>query len=153
MVPRNGFEPSTVRVWTVCSSQLSYLGIMETDSRAIVLYLRRLSAGRRSRRWWWRDPWTCWRLPAGRSARSWECRRWCCADRRAAPQIPFEETQSSFSALQFSVSSCSHDEQADKPPKRPKLRRIFCIRGIVRSKILKKPHYKHHDNRTLHAQL
>ena len=28
MVPRNGFEPSTVRVWTVCSSQLSYLGIM-----------------------------------------------------------------------------------------------------------------------------
>ena len=29
MVPRNGFEPSTVRVWTVCSSQLSYLGMVE----------------------------------------------------------------------------------------------------------------------------
>ena len=27
MVPRKGFEPSTLRVWTACSSQLSYLGI------------------------------------------------------------------------------------------------------------------------------
>ena len=26
MVPRKGFEPSTLRVWTACSSQLSYLG-------------------------------------------------------------------------------------------------------------------------------
>ena len=26
LVPKKGFEPSTLRVWTACSSQLSYLG-------------------------------------------------------------------------------------------------------------------------------
>ena len=28
LVARGGFEPSTLRVWTVCSSQLSYLAIL-----------------------------------------------------------------------------------------------------------------------------
>ena len=43
MVPRNGFEPSTVRVWTVCSSQLSYLGI-GVDKRDRTADLRSASA-------------------------------------------------------------------------------------------------------------
>ena len=43
MVPRNGFEPSTVRVWTVCSSQLSYLGI-GGDKRDRTADLRSASA-------------------------------------------------------------------------------------------------------------
>ena len=44
MVPRNGFEPSTVRVWTVCSSQLSYLGINGGDKRDRTADLRSASA-------------------------------------------------------------------------------------------------------------
>ena len=28
LVPKKGFEPSTLRVWTACSSQLSYLGTL-----------------------------------------------------------------------------------------------------------------------------
>ena len=43
MVPRKGFEPSTVRVWTVCSSQLSYLGI-GGDKRDRTADLRSASA-------------------------------------------------------------------------------------------------------------
>ena len=47
-MPRKGFEPSTARVWTECSSQLSYLGVVEISGVEPLTYAVQV---RRSPNW------------------------------------------------------------------------------------------------------